>query len=216
MNRQEMIEKLKQPKEIEDLVQVIIKNPEQIKILTEIIETEKSAVKFKAEKIIRSVSEKKPELVYPYFDFFVSLTTSENSFLKWGAILTVSNLVRVDKKKKFDSIIERYYAPIKGPAMITAVNIIKSSEKIAVARPDLIDQIVKKILLVDSAKYIYQDEVSDECKNIAYYEAIQFFELLFDSIRDQEKVVAFITRQTKNTRSSTRKKAEKFLEKYIV
>jgi hypothetical protein len=38
------------------------------------------------------VSEKKPELVYSYFDFLVKLLDSENNFLKWGSIITISNL----------------------------------------------------------------------------------------------------------------------------
>ena len=64
----------------------VIKNPKLIEVLISAIDSEKGSIKFGCEKIVRLVSEKKPELVYSYFDFLVQLLDSENNFLKWDGV----------------------------------------------------------------------------------------------------------------------------------
>jgi hypothetical protein len=81
----------------EKIAAEVIKNPEALLSLFEGIDSDKVAVRYGCEKILRFISEKKPELVYPHFDFFVKMLDSENNFLKWGAIITIANLTRVDK-----------------------------------------------------------------------------------------------------------------------
>ena len=83
----------------------VIKNPKLIEVLIYAIDSEKGSIKFGCEKIVRLVSEKKPGLVYSYFDFLVQLLDSENNFLKWGAIITISNLASVDSKNQFEKIL---------------------------------------------------------------------------------------------------------------
>ena len=93
---------------INAIVDRLIEDRKQIPGLVEALQAEKSSQKFAYEKALRLVSEKQPRLIYPYFDFFINLLDSDNSFLKWGAILTISNLAAVDSKKKFDKIFDEY------------------------------------------------------------------------------------------------------------
>ena len=102
--------------DINAIADQLIKDRKQIPRLIEALQTEKSSKKFACEKALRLVSERQPSLIYPYFGVFVDLLDSDNSFLKWGAIMTVANLTSVDKKKKFEAIFKKYYAPITGPA----------------------------------------------------------------------------------------------------
>jgi len=90
MNQQKIIEQIKSKTDIDELVDQVLKNPKLIEVLISTIDSEKGSIKFGCEKIVRLLSEKKPELVYPYFDFLVKLLDSENSFLKWGAIITIT------------------------------------------------------------------------------------------------------------------------------
>ena len=101
-----------------------IKNPQSIKQLIEGVTAPKGSVRFSYEKVLRLISEQRPELIYPYFDVFRQLSGCDNSFLKWGAILTIGNLASVDSDNKIDEIFDEYYAPVKGPVMVTAANII--------------------------------------------------------------------------------------------
>ena len=192
----------------------LILHSKQIPRLVEALQTEKSSKKFAYEKALRLVSEKQPDLIYPYFDVFIDLLDSENSFLKWGAIMTVANLTAVDTKKKFEAIFEKYYASITGPSLVTAANIIGSSVIIARAKPALIDSIAHEILKVEKARFQRKGSVSPECRNVAIGQAIDSFDGFYDRISDKNTVIKFIRRQLKNTRKPVVKKAEQFIHKY--
>ena len=192
----------------------VIDKPDEITELIEALKVETRAVKFSYEKVLRLVSERRPELIYPYFDFFVRLLDSDNNFLKWGAIMTVANLTAVDVENKFEAIFRKYYAPIQGPVMITAANIIGGSAKIAPAKPELTQRITREILKVEKAEYINKGALSPECRNVAIGQAIDSLDTFFDQIDDKARVIAFVKRQLKNTRKPVAKKAERFLRKH--
>jgi hypothetical protein len=200
--------------DIAGIVDRVIKKPDEIAVLVEALKVERRAVKFSYEKVLRLVSERRPELIYPYFDVFVTLLDSDNSFLKWGAIMTVANLTAVDKEKMFESIFRKYYAPISGPAMVTAANIIGGSAKIALAKPELTQRITREILKVEKAKYENKGAPSPECRNVAIGQAIDAFDGFFHQIDDKAKVIAFVKQQLKNSRHQVVKKAERFLRQH--
>ncbi|MGD9118987.1 MAG: hypothetical protein PVJ08_09725, partial [Dehalococcoidia bacterium] len=104
---------------------------------------------------------------------------------------------------------DRYFAPIKGPTLIVAANIIGSAAKIALSIPALTDRIAAELLKVENAKY-----QTDECRNIALGQAIDAFGEFFEQIGDKERVKRLVKKQLANTRKSTAKKAAQFLKKH--
>ena len=152
--------------------------------------------------------------MYPFFDRFVELLDSKNSFLKWGAIMTVANLTAVDTKNRFKDIFRKYYAPISGPAMVTAANVIGSSANIVCAKPALVDSVTKEILKVEKASYLNKGEPSPECRNVAIGQAIDAFDQFYDRIGPKTKVLNFVKRQLTNTRKQVARKAEQFMSKH--
>jgi hypothetical protein len=193
----------------------LISDSEQIPQLVDAVQTEKSARKFAYEKILRFVSAKRPDLIYPYFDVFSSLLDSENNFLKWGAIMTVSNLTNADTDSRFEAIFRKYFDPIGGPAMITAANIIGSSVTISNGKPALVNAIAEEILKVEKAKYKQEGRLSPECRNIAIGHAIDSLDKLYDRIENKAAVAAFVKRQLKNTRKPVAKRAERFIRRHV-
>ena len=191
----------------------LIADSQQIPELVDALQTEKSAKKYAYEKILRFVSERRPDLIYPHFEAFISLLDSENNFMKWGAIMTVANLTAADKEKKFESIFRKYFDPISGPTMVTAANIIGSSVTIARSKPALADAIAKEILRVEKAKYMLKGSLSPECRNVATGHAIDSFEKLYGLIKNKADVAAFVKRQLKSARKPVAKRAEQFLRK---
>lgn len=189
----------------------VIKKPELLSELIEGLGADKARIKYGCEKVLRCISEKKPEVLYPKFDFFVGLLDSDNNFLKWGAIITIANLTAVDSENKFEKIFDKYFAPIPGPELIPAGNVIGGAAKIALAKPQLADRITKEILKVEKAKY-----QTTECRNVALGHAINSFAQFFDQIEDKEPVIKLIKKQLNNTRNTTRKKADAFLKKYEI
>ncbi|MBN2287450.1 MAG: hypothetical protein JXI43_13445 [Tissierellales bacterium] len=189
----------------------VISSPEYLPLLFEGLSHDKGTIKFGCEKILRLISEQSPILIYPYFDTFVELLDSENKFIKWGAIITISNLVSVDREKKFERIFDRYYSPITEDAMITAGNIIGNSWKIAFAKPELSDRIAGEILKVENTKYRNKGEISPECTNVVCGHAIESLDKFYNEIKDKKPILNFVKRQLNNSRRIVVKKAERFL-----
>jgi hypothetical protein len=200
--------------DVELLADRLIDDSGQILQLVSSLQSEKSARKFAYEKILRFVSSKQPDLIYPYFDVFVSLLDCENNFLKWGAIMTIANLTSADTDQKFEAIFRKYFDPIVGPTMVTAANIIGSSVAIARAKPILTRAIVEEILKVEKAKYKLKGIVSPECRNVAIGHAIDSLDKLYSQIENKSVVAAFVKRQLKNKRKSVAKKAESFKRRH--
>ena len=191
-----------------------VKRPESIAELIAAFKAEKGTAKYGYEKVLRLVSERRPDLIYPHFDFFAALLDGNNNFLKWGAIRTVANLTAVDRAGRFEALFEKYYAPILGPTMITAANIIGSSPRIVQAKPRLAASIAQEILKVRRARYELHGVPSPECRNVAIGHAIKALDQIFDRIEDQAAMIQFVRRQLANTRRPVVRKAEQFLRRH--
>ena len=191
-----------------------IATPELIEELVQGLMASKGTLRYGCEKVLRLISEQQPELVYPFFDRYVELLGSKNSFLQWGAILTIGNLAAVDSDRRFEAIFRKYYAPITGPVMVTAANIIRSSAKIISAKPELAQKITRAILKVEKAEFQRHGEESPECRNVAVGQAIDTFDQVFDKIENKKSVVRFVKRQLGNPRPAVAKKAKAFLARH--
>ena len=169
---------------------------------------ETARIRYGCAKALRVVSEDRPDLLYPRFDFFVSLLDGDNKILQWEALFVLSHLARVDIKDRFAAIFTKYFSPIRGPVMITAANAIQGGARIARAKPALATRIVGEILQVDKARY-----QTPACRNVAIGHAIVALDEILDLVANPEPVVQFVRKQAKNTRPATRRKSEQFLRK---
>jgi predicted acetyltransferase len=123
----------------------------------------------------------------------------------------IANLTRVDTKKKFDDIFTKYYSFINADTMITVAHVVDNSGKIALAKPYLISRITDELLKLE--KISTKPRLTHECKNILFGKAIIAFDQYFDQIEKSKEVISFIKKQLKNTRATTKIKAEKFMKK---
>ena len=71
----------------------MIANTSLIPQLLEGLNHDNANIKFGSDKILRLISEQKPALLYTYFDVFVNRLDSENTILKWGAIIIISKIL---------------------------------------------------------------------------------------------------------------------------
>ena len=76
----------------------------------------------RCEQVLREISRREPERVYPHFDEIAGLLNHTNHVLQWNAIRTLAHLAPVDCEGKLDGILDAYLALIDGPVMITAAN----------------------------------------------------------------------------------------------
>jgi hypothetical protein len=189
------------------LARKAISNPRLLPDIMDGLNAAQARIKYGCAKALCQISELQPEVLYPHFDFCVRLLDHENKILQWNGAYMLSQLIRVDAQDKFSAVFEKYFAPIPGPYMITAANVIAGGARIAQARPDLADRIGIEILKVGRARY-----QTAECRNVAIGHAIIALGDILPLLRNPTPAIRFVRRQVRNSRPATRKKAERFLK----
>lgn len=213
-SRNEQIGTLIKNKDLEGMVEVLKEEPSRIKGLIEKINTDKSSGKFFLEKSIRLLSEREPSLVYPYFSEIADLIQSPNNFIKWGAIITISNLVGVDEENRFESLFDEYFSLLNSDSMITAGNVAGNTWKFVVKKPEWESEITERLLKVKENTYLYKGEPSPECKNIMLGHVLGCFDKYYEASTLQEKIIAFAESEVNNPRKSVARKAQAFLKNH--
>jgi len=196
----------------EQLFKKVIQNDELIPELLKGVSSPKPAIRYGCAKILMDLSEEKPEQLYPYMDFFITLLDSNYRILTWNAIIIIANLTKVDSENKFDDIFEKYYSLLDNEYMVTVANVVGSSGKIALAKPHLTNQIVEKLLMVE--KISTTPHLSSECKRVIAEHTIKTFDLFFPQIEQKEKVFSFVKKHLKSSRKTLRMESENFLDKW--
>ena len=89
----------------EEIAEQIIKNPKYLSDVYEGLNTNKATIKYGCEKVIRAISEKKPELLYPKFDikdllrYMSSSWAAPVSLRVWKILWNVGFAARIIKNK---------------------------------------------------------------------------------------------------------------------
>ncbi len=190
------------------LARKTIRNPSLLDRIIAGLGAEAARSKFGCAKALRILSEERPELLYPKFDIFARLLDHKNKIFQWHGAFVLSQLARVDAQDRFAAIFDRYFAPIPGPVMITAANVIRGAARVARAKPQLADRIASEVLKVARARY-----QTAECRNVAIGHAVLALGEFFDLIRDPAPALRFVRNQLHNPRPATRKKAKQFLKR---
>jgi signal transduction histidine kinase len=182
---------------------------EQVDSLCHGLASPQARVKYGSAKQLVRLSEQDPGLLYPRFDFFVHLLEGEARILRWNSSRILGHLARVDRDQRIEKLLDRFLAPITGHELIAAANAIQGAADIALAKPHLADRIAREIVKVSHAHY-----ATPECRNVAAGHAIQSLDRFFEHIQAKDAVLRFVASQLTNRRPATRKKAEKFWEKW--
>jgi hypothetical protein len=176
------------------------------------ISSSKPAIRYGCAKVLMDLSEEEPEQLYSNMDFFINLLESKYRILTWNAIIIISNLTKVDKEKKFDSIFNKYYSYLDDEYMVTVANVVGNSGKIALAKPYLTQKITDKLLKVENISIT--PHLSEECKRVITQHAIKTFDTFFPQIEQKDKVISFVKKHINSSRESLRTESEKFLKKW--
>ncbi len=210
MDRQDIFTRMiVKERNLQQTAKMTINSPEIVKYLILGIEEENVRIKYGCNNTLLIISEKTPELVYPHFHIFKDCLSSEKKIIKWTAILIIANLTRCDNKNKFDEIFNSYFSEITGPVMITAANIIKGAAVIATAKPYLTEKIIRELFKIREARY-----QTDECLNIVIGHTISSFDKFYKQITCKGEVLEFVRGFINNSRTPTRNKAQKFIDKW--
>ena len=196
-------------KAAEHIARQVIENKKLLTQLYDGVTGSNKRVKNAAAKTMQILSARKPNLLYPKFDFFLQLINSDDTILKWIAIGVIGNVSAVDTKNRINKkILHTLYNLLSDESMITASHAIAALGNIAVHKPRHRKEITANLLRVEKIKR------NSECRNILIGHTILALTEYTDQVRDKKAVLAFAQRALKNSRHATKKKAEKFLQRF--
>lgn len=191
-------------------------DPQFLNVLFEIVRSEHSAVRYSCTKILRMLSERQPDKIYPYFDDVANWLRDSNSFVKWDGILTLANLASVDAQRRFASVYEEYFGLIRDSKMVTAANAAGNAWKIVQAVPEWESDITRRLLEVPQIVYLHHGEPSAECNRVMCGHVLDCFDHYFDLSKNQQAMLCFARSQLNSSRKSVAKKAARFLKKHEI
>ena len=156
-------------------------------------------------EVLLSISEEKPQTLYPHWDFLAEMLDSQNAYWKLIAVRLLANLTRADAENKFEKIFDKYYN-LLNDSVVVAGHITADSGRIARAKPKLQAAITDRLLNIDKTTQKHKDLVKSG--------AIESFSEYFAESEDKEKIMKFVHQQLNGESPKTRKIAREFLAKW--
>ena len=175
--------------------------------LLEGVLSKREIIRFNCFKVL-FISEEHPKKLYPDWDFFAELLTSDNTYLKYIAIHIITNLTEVDTKGKFEKIFDKFYALLDDKSIIPAAHVAGNSTKIVAGKPRLQTKITNRLLGIDKTRH------HPERRDLIKGYASEAFSEYFEGAKNKRKILEFVETQTKSKSPRTRKKAQEFLRKW--
>ena len=194
--------------DIESIAEKARKDEEVLSDVVKGVLSSTEVLRFNSFKVLLLVSEENPELLYPYWDTFVAMLTSDNAYQRHIAVYLIADLTRKDAECKFEDIFDTYYALLDDKSVIPAAHLALNSGKIAKAKPHLQTEITNKLLSIDKTHH------KPDRKDLIKGYAIEGFDEYFAEAADKEKILSFVTEQLESKSPTTKKKAKTFLKKW--
>jgi hypothetical protein len=195
----------------EELLQEVKRDSNVVATIIEGTHSPKPGIRYGCSKALMDLSGEYPERLYPFMDSFTALLESKYRIIVWNTLAIIANLANVDENKRFDGIFERYYSFLDDPYMVTVANTVGNSVKIALAKPYLINKIVDELLRIENIAVT--PHLTEECKRVIAEKVVESFDILFDKIRDKDRVVHYVKGHVGSSRKTLKLKAESFLQK---
>jgi len=172
----------------------------------------KATVRYSCASTLVELSQKHPDILYPYIDNFVDLLDSKHRILTWNALAAIANLTAMDSDHKFDAIFDKYYNFLANQYMVTVANVVANSARIAANKPYLANKITQELLKVQNLQTT--PHLTEECKLVIAEQAIKTFRTIIKLTQDKKDIVAFAQKHQDSARISLKKEAQSFLKKY--
>ena len=192
--------------DIETATKVALKDKNIREELLNNLWSKNETLRYNSSKILFTVTEQKPELLYSKFDDLVKFLDSDNTYHKLSAVLLLGNLTKADKDNKFEKIFSKYFSLLDDKSFITAAYIAQACGVIAIAKPNLQTKITNKLLAIDKTHH------EQERIDLVKASIIETFEKYYEQAKNKKKILAFVEEQLNCQSPKTRKKAKKFLK----
>jgi hypothetical protein len=201
-----MLDLYKKDEKDRKLAQELISDPMFLDEFINNFYKQKCAARYKDFKALHLVSEENPEILYKYWDDFVAFFHSGNNSLVFYGIHIITNLLCVDKNKKFTKIFEDYFMFLEGTDLIPACHIASTSWKIVLAYPGLEQKVTEKLLNTSNSSHQHREII---CANV-----IESFLKYFGKSNFKESIIEFVENFKDSKSLKARKAVKDFILKY--
>ena len=184
-----------------------IQKPDMINHLLEGLMSKNETYRYNCFKVLDLVSEEKPGLLYPHWEFFINHLRSDNQYHKMSAVLIIANLTAVDTGKKFEKIFDEYYSNLKSEKTVVPIYIMKSSGKIVNNKPKLERKITDLLLNIEKIHPGKQVELVKAA-------VIESFSDFYKNAEKKHEIIGFVKKQLDSSSPKTRKTAREFIDKW--
>ena len=192
--------------DVEAAAKIAIKEKKLRSDLVDNLWSKNETVRYNSSKILFSLTQQKPELLYDKWDDLVKFLDSDNTYHKLSAVLLLGNLTKADKNNKFEKIFNKYYSLMDDKSFITAAYIAHASGTIALAKSELQTKITNKLLKIDETHH------QQERKDLAKASIIEAFAQYYKNTKNKKAILRFVETQLTAQSPKTRKKAKEFLK----
>jgi len=193
---------------VESIAKKALKDEELLSELLRGIISKEDQVRYNSFRSLLIISEEHPEVLYPHWDYFSSLLTSENSYHRYIAVYMIANLTRVDTEDEFERISNEYLNLLNDKSVMVAGHLAGNLGKIAKAKPHLQTKITNMLLDIDKAY------PRPERRDLIKGSAIESFSEYFEEAKDKKRIIEFVKEQLECKSPKTRKVAKEFLKKW--
>jgi hypothetical protein len=193
---------------VQTLAKKALKDKEVLSELLEGLRAKKETTRFNSFKILLLISERNPKVLYPMWDFFAELLSSDNTHHKYSGIHIIANLTRADAKGRFEKLFNKYYQLLDDESVIPAAHVAGNSGKIARAKPELQTKITNKLLNIDKTHH------DPERRDLIKGYAIESFHEYFEEAKNKKGILEFAKKQLKSKSPKTKRTAQRFLKRW--
>jgi hypothetical protein len=198
----------KKDADIEEAAEAALRDKNFLSELIKNLKTKEETVRFNSSKVLNLISVTNPEVLYPEWDYFLELLEGDNTYWKCSAIPLIAHLTRVDDKKKFEGIFDRYFDLMNDRSFIPAAYLARHAAAIVKAKPELRSKITDKLLRIDETHH------DPQRRDLVKSDIIESLSEYFEEAENQKRIIEFVRRQLGCDSPKTRKTAAKFLKKW--
>ena len=92
-----------------EVTQLAVTDTKVLQALLDGIVAKDDAYRYNCFKVLLQVSENEPRVLYPEWDYFVELLSSQNGYHRATSVQIIASLTKVDTEKRFDAMLDQYF-----------------------------------------------------------------------------------------------------------
>jgi hypothetical protein len=159
--------------------------------------------------VIDAASQKRPDLLYPYWNEIAQLLHHKNSYHRDFALEIIGNLTKIDQENRFSDIEDEYFGLINDEKFMTGNQCIRNFLKIFRHKVDQRPRIVETLLDIDQ-----RCNYTEKQKGVLKSDVLEILDEIYTEVSEHDKINALIKAEVNCISPKTRKKAKELIKKY--